>query len=64
MGKLFDADRSVITKHLNNIFSDRELDEKPTCAIFAQVQIEGGREVTRNLNFYNLDANNSSRIPC
>lgn len=56
MAELFDVDRSVITKHLNNIFSDGELDEKSTCANFARVQIEGGREVTRNLNFYNLDA--------
>lgn len=56
MGELFDADRSVITKHLNNIFSEGELDEKSTCAKFAQVQTEGSREVTRNLNFYNLDA--------
>lgn len=56
MAELFNTDRTVITKHLSNIFSEGELDEMSTCAKFAQVQIEGGREVSRKINFYNLDA--------
>ncbi len=53
---LFGVDRSVATKHLKNIYDDSELSKKSTCAIFAQVQLEGIREVKRNIEFYNLDA--------
>jgi len=53
---LFDVDRSVITKHLNNIYQENELNKEATCAFFAQVQTEGSRAVTRNVEFYNLDA--------
>jgi hypothetical protein len=56
IAELFDVERSVITKHLNNIFDDEELDRDSTCAKFAQVQMEGNREVTRMVEFYNLDA--------
>jgi len=56
ISELFDVDRSVITKHLNNIYQENELKKESTCAIFAQVQIEGNRQVTRNIDFYNLDA--------
>ncbi len=40
---IFDIERSVITKHIKNIFKDNELDKNSTCAFFAQVQIEGGK---------------------
>jgi len=53
---LFDVERSVITKHLSNIYQEYELSKSATCAIFAQVQIEGNRQVARNVDFYNLDA--------
>ena len=53
---LFGVDRSVITKHLNNIYTEGELDKIATSAKFAQVQTEGEREVKRNIEFYNLDA--------
>jgi len=53
---LFDVDRSVITKHLNNIYQESELNKEATCAVFAQVQMEGNRQITRNVDFYNLDA--------
>lgn len=53
---LFGVDRSVITKHLRNIYSEDELQKEATCAIIAQVQTEGKRQVTRNIEFYNLDA--------
>jgi hypothetical protein len=56
MAELFGAERSVITKHLSNIFEEGELDKTATCAKFAQVQTEGGREVSRMVEFYNLDA--------
>jgi hypothetical protein len=55
MAELFGRERSVITKHVRNVFNDGELDEKATCAKFAQVQIEGAREVTREVDYYNLD---------
>jgi hypothetical protein len=56
MAELFDAERSVITKHLRNIYKSKELQKEITCAKFAQVQTEGGRKVRRNIVFYNLDA--------
>jgi hypothetical protein len=56
IAELFEADRSVITKHLKNIYEEEELDKDSTCANFAQVQSEGSRNVTRMVEFYNLDA--------
>ncbi len=56
IAKLFDVDRSVITKHLGNIYETKELQKNSTSAKFAQVQIEGGREVERKITYYNLDA--------
>ncbi|MBU4142214.1 virulence RhuM family protein [Patescibacteria group bacterium] len=53
---LFDVDRSVVAKHLQNIFSENELDKNSTCAKIAQVQSEGSRSVKRDIEFYNLDA--------
>ncbi len=53
---LFGVDRSVVTKHLINIYNEAELVKEATCAKIAQVQIEGNREVTRPIEFYNLDA--------
>lgn len=46
---LFGVDRSVVTKHLKNIYLEAELQKQATCAKFAQVQSEGGREVKRNI---------------
>ena len=53
--KLFKIDRTGITRHINNIYKDEELEENSTCAKIAQVQKEGGRSVTRNISYYNLD---------
>jgi len=53
---LFGVDRTVITKHLQNIYETMELDKKSTSAKIAQVQVEGNRQVTRDVEFYNLDA--------
>jgi len=55
LGNLFDIDRTVVTKHIKNIYSELELDESSTSANFALVQKEGNREVTRNVVYYNLD---------
>lgn len=41
MSTLFDRDRSVITKHINNIYKEGELDRESTCAKNAQVHLEG-----------------------
>ena len=53
--KLFKIDRTGITRHINNIYKDEELEENSTCAKIAQVQKEGNRRVTRDIAFYNLD---------
>ena len=55
LADLYDVDRTVITKHLKNIYADLELEEKSTSAIFALVQKEGNRNVERKVNYYNLD---------
>ena len=53
---LFGVERSVVTKHLQNIYEEGELNKVSTCAKIAQVQTEGMRQITRNVEFYNLDA--------
>jgi hypothetical protein len=53
---LFGVDRSVITKHLQNIYETGELVKESTSAKIAQVQYEGNRQIRRNVEFYNLDA--------
>ena len=55
IGELFDIDRTVVTKHIKNIYSEFELDENSTSANFALVQKEGNRKITRNVLYYNLD---------
>jgi hypothetical protein len=52
IARLFDVDRSVVTKHVNNVLKDKELDRKTTCAKFAHVLEDGRQYLT---NFYNLD---------
>ncbi len=56
LSELFNVDRSVVTKHLSNIYNDNELAKETTSAKFAHVQKEGNRNVTRKVEFYNLDA--------
>ena len=55
IAEIFEIERSVITKHIRNIYKDDELDFDSTCAKFAQVQKEGNRTVKRNIEYYNLD---------
>lgn len=55
MTKLFKRYKSVISRHIKNIFLEEELDRNSTVANFATVQNESGRNVTRNIEYYNLD---------
>ncbi|MDO4399490.1 MAG: virulence protein RhuM/Fic/DOC family protein [Coriobacteriia bacterium] len=55
MGVLFGRDRTVISRHIANVYREGELDREGTCAKFAQVQTEGSRRVTRQDERYNLD---------
>ncbi len=55
MSMLFNTDRSNITKHIANVYEEKELEKNSTCENFAQVQIEGNRKVSRNIEYYNLD---------
>ena len=56
IAQLFDRDKSVISRHLQNIFKEGELKIEATVAKNATVQIESGRKVTREIEYYNLDA--------
>ncbi len=52
---LFQRDKSVISKHIKNIFDEEELDPSRTVAKFATVQTEGVRSVAREIEFYRLE---------
>jgi len=52
MAELFEVERSVITKHIGNIFKEGELMEKTVCANFAHTAADGK---SYNTSFYNLD---------
>jgi len=55
MAALFGRDVKTIGKHINNVFSEGELESNTTVANFATVQNEGSRMVERQVEFYNLD---------
>ena len=58
MSELFGRDRTVITRHIGNIFKDNELDKKVVCAKFAHTTQHGaikGKEQVSETEFYNLD---------
>ena len=55
MAELFLTDRTSIVRHINNIYKSEELEREATCAKIAQVQTEGGRQVTRTIPYFNLD---------
>lgn len=55
MAELFQTSRSNVVEHIQHIYAEGELDETSTCRNFRQVRLEGSREVTRELPFYNLD---------
>lgn len=56
MAELFDVNVPAISKHLSNIFEEGELDKASTVSKMEIVQLEGGRHVKREPEFYNLDA--------
>jgi hypothetical protein len=53
---LFGVDRSVVSRHLANVYAEGELEAEATSARIAQVRTEGSREITRQIDHYNLDA--------
>jgi hypothetical protein len=55
MVDLFQRDKSVISRHIKNVFEEGELSAESTVAKSATVQTEGGKQVTREIEFYNLD---------
>jgi hypothetical protein len=56
MAELFNVGVPAISKHLENIYTQGELDREATLSILETVQKEGGRNVTRKIEYYNLDA--------
>lgn len=56
MAELFGVNKSAISKHLSNIYADKELSKEATVSILETVQQEGEREVKRQVEYYNLDA--------
>jgi len=55
MAELFQRNKSTISRHVKNVIESGELQEVRTVAFFATVQNEGGRQVERNIAYYNLD---------
>ncbi len=55
MSDLFERDKSVISRHINNIYKEGELERSSTVAKIATVQKEGKREIIRNIEYFNLD---------
>ena len=58
LATLFDRDRTVIKRHINNIFKEEELDANEVCAKFAHTTAHGAlasKTQTREIDYYNLD---------
>jgi len=55
MSELFERDKSVISRHINNIYKEGELNKESTVAKIATVQEEGKRKIIRNIEYFNLD---------
>ncbi|NLT51330.1 MAG: virulence RhuM family protein [Ignavibacteria bacterium] len=55
LSELFQRDKSVISRHIKNIYEEGELKEDSTVANFATVQNEGSRSIERLISCYNLD---------
>jgi len=56
MAELFEVTVPNVSMHIRNIFDEEELNKSSTVKEFLIIQNEGGREVTRDVDFYNLDA--------
>ncbi len=55
IAELFGRDVKTIGKHISNVFDEKEVEKLSTVANFATVQNEGGRDVKRDIEYYNLD---------
>lgn len=55
MADLYQSSRTNIVEHIKHIYDEDELEETATCRKFRQVQIEGKRNVEREISCYNLD---------
>ena len=55
ISKLFNRDKSVISRHIKNIFNTKELERNQTVAKIATVQVEGTKSVKRDIEYFNLD---------
>ncbi len=55
IAELFERDKSVISRHINNVFKEGELERISTVAKFATTQKEGNRRITRDIEYFNLD---------
>jgi hypothetical protein len=55
LADLFQRDKSVISRHIQNVFNEGELEAEATVAKIATVQKEGDRSITREIDYYNLD---------
>lgn len=55
IAELFQKDKSVISRHITNIYEEEELNKNSTVANFTTVQNEGNRSVSRDIDYYNLD---------
>ena len=53
--KLFESSKANVSEHIKNIFDDEELDKNSTVRKFRTVRNEGKRQVSRDLEYYNLD---------
>ena len=52
---LFNSSKANISEHISHIFQEEELDRESTVRNFRTVRKEGSRNVSRNLEYYNLD---------
>jgi len=55
IAELFQRDKTTISRHIQNVYDDEELKPGATAVFFAAVQIEGGREVSRDIEHFSLD---------
>lgn len=55
MALLFDKTTKTVNEHIKNIYKEEELEESSTIRNFRTVQIEGNREVEREIFYHNLD---------
>lgn len=55
MAELFGKDLRTINEHIKNVYKEAELSQNRTIRKFRIVQLEGGRQIQREVNYYNLD---------